>query len=43
MTTNQPYAATLLADCSAGVQRDIYRFKVRPAKFGCPSLTHRAP
>jgi quercetin dioxygenase-like cupin family protein len=26
------YAATLLADCPAGVQRDIYRLKVQPGE-----------
>ncbi|MBJ9975134.1 helix-turn-helix domain-containing protein [Pseudomonas sp. S75] len=34
------YAATLLADCPAGVQRDIYRLKVQPgeARLSQPHL-----
>src|SRR5476651_124875 len=29
---NAHYAATLLADCPAGVRRDIYRLKVQPGE-----------
>ena len=38
-TENGNYAATLLADCPAGVRRDIYRLKVQPGEVR-QSLPH---
>lgn len=36
------YAATLLAACPAGAQRDVYRCGRSPAKRDCPSRMARA-